>query len=266
MGSRGLKAEVKARRRMKLPSEYLDKAELRRQFGMDRTGAILSDGAAELDPARTCAACLATAQHLGARIYAPVEAIVFEPLSKGVRIATRDGPSVTCRKLVLATGYEVVKGVPRNTFDIVSSWALATTPIPNREFWPGRCLIWEAADPYLYMRTTPDNRILAGGADSGLLATKRRAAAIPNKSEDILQKVRNLLRKPDLQVAYAWAGAFAESPTGLPVLGPLAGLPAAYAILGCGGNGITYSMIASQLVRQWVQGKRDPDADLFELP
>jgi glycine/D-amino acid oxidase-like deaminating enzyme len=35
------------------------------------------------------------------------------------------------------------------------------------------------------------------------------------------------------------------------------------AVMGFGGNGITFSMIASQIVASAIRGKPDPDADLF---
>ena len=40
-------------------------------------------------------------------------------------------------------------------------------------------------------------------------------------------------------------------------------MPNVFAILGCGGNGITFSMITSEVVKEWVARKADPDADLF---
>ena len=34
-------------------------------------------------------------------------------------------------------------------------------------------------------------------------------------------------------------------------------------VLGCGGNGITFSVIAASIARYWADGKTDPDATLF---
>ena len=263
MGFRGLMTEVDARQAIGLPSQFLNKSDLQSRFGIERTGAILSQGSAELDPAKTCAGLLRAAQKHGASIVSPCEVVAVEYEGKRVRLATEAGEVITCGKAVFATGYEVIGGLPRDAFDIVSSWAIATKPIPKEQFWPTRCLIWEAADPYLYLRATADNRVLAGGEDSGLTDADRREAAIPAKADKLIRKVRNLLSLPDLEIDYAWAGAFADSPSGLPVFRELAGLPGVFAILGCGGNGITFSVIAADIVKAWVEGRRDPDADLF---
>ena len=263
-GARALKTEAEERARIGLPSRFLDKHELASEFGMDRTGAILSGGAAEVNPAQLAAACLRKAQHFGARIYACHDIVRATPTKEGVDLETGEGAVISARRAVFTTGYEIMPGLPRSKFDIVSTWAMATKPIPAKAFWPTRCLVWEASDPYLYMRTTADNRILVGGEDSGLNDADRRQAAIPNKSQRLLEKLRTLLPGRELEIDYAWAGAFADSPTGLPYFSELEDLPHCYAVLGCGGNGITFSVIAAEVVEHWLKARRDPDAELFE--
>ena len=263
MGFRGLEAETAARRKIGLQSRYLTKQEVLDQFEIESTGAILSKGSAELDPARMSASCLNAAEKVGAVVFAPCEVVAVKSDGGLVQLSLKGGGILECRKAIFATGYEVIGGLPRDAFDIVSSWAIATKPISPASFWPTRCLIWEAADPYLYMRTTFDNRIIAGGEDSGLIDAVRRAAAIPSKSAKLMHKVAKLLGRADLTIDYAWAGAFADSPTGLPVFKELPDLPGVFVILGCGGNGITFSVIASQVVKAWVRGRTDKDAELF---
>lgn len=265
LGWRGLQEETKQRIAAGLPSKFLDSQALRAQFGIDRTGAILSSGAAEVNPARLTAGALRAAQAEGAaRIYGDCEVTKIAQGKKGIELSLGSHAKITAQKVVLATGYETVDGLPANLFDITSSWAIATEPIADEEFWPTRCLIWEASDPYLYMRATADNRILAGGEDSGLTDPDRRDAAIAAKSAKLLKAVETLLPGRSFKVAYAWAGAFATSPTGLPIIQELDEMPGCLAILGCGGNGITFSMIASEIAAKWAKGKADKDADLFE--
>jgi glycine/D-amino acid oxidase-like deaminating enzyme len=265
MGFRGLKAEVELRARIGLPSIYLPAAALREKYGIDRTGAILSSGSADLNPIQLSAGCLRAARRFQCRVYGEQEVVHVEAGAKSVTLSTKSGGVIACRRAVFATGYEVVDGLPKDQFEITSSWAIATHPITPDAFWPTRCLIWEAADPYpyLYVRTTADNRVVAGGEDSALKDPKRRDAAIPAKSAKILAKLTALLPGRNFTVDYAWSGAFAESPTGLPLFEPVDGLPNCLAILGCGGNGITFSTVASEVVTRWALGKSDPDWDLF---
>lgn len=266
MGYRALQTEARHRARIGLPSTYLPAAALRETYSIDRTGAILSGGSADLNPIQLSAGCLRMARKLGCRIYREQDIVKVDAGPDSVSLITGTGGEIHARRVVFATGYEVAHGLPRGPFEITSSWAIATRPLPPEAFWPGRCLIWEAADPYLYLRTTADNRIVAGGEDSGLTDPARREAAIPVKSEKILAALAELLPGRDFRIAYAWAGAFAESPTGLPLFEPIAGMPNCLAILGCGGNGITFSMVASDIVTRWAKGQTDPDWDLFRAP
>jgi glycine/D-amino acid oxidase-like deaminating enzyme len=55
----------------------------------------------------------------------------------------------------------------------------------------------------------------------------------------------------------------APAATGLPTIGPIPGHPHVWAVLGCGGNGITYSRIAAEIIRTALAGGADPDTDLY---
>ena len=79
------------------------------------------------------------------------------------------------------------------------------------------------------------------------------------------RKAKRIFPNIDFTPDYAWTGSFGESPTGLPAIGPIKELPRCYAVLGFGGNGITFSMLAAQLVSRHMQGIKDPDAEIFKL-
>ena len=86
-------------------------------------------------------------------------------------------------------------------------------------------LVWEAARPYLYMRTTADGRLLVGGEDAALDSPGYRADTLAQKGRRLAAKTARLLPgvKPDW--AHVWAGAFGESTDGLPVIDAVPGMP-----------------------------------------
>jgi glycine/D-amino acid oxidase-like deaminating enzyme len=165
---------------------------------------------------------------------------------------------------VFCTGYEPLRIVRPRGFKVVSTWVLATKPQPAR-LWSCRSLIWEAADPYLYLRTTTDGRIIVGGEDEAFSDEVKRDKLIPQKIAAIARKGARIFPRANFEPDYAWTGSFGESPTGLPAIGPVRGLSRCHAVLGFGGNGITFSMLAAQLVVRRIQGLTDPDAELFRL-
>ena len=168
----------------------------------------------------------------------------------------------TARALVFATGYELANGVPSAGHRHTSTWAFATRP-QVYNLWPQRDLIWEASDPYLYIRTTEDGRVIVGGEDEAFDDEQARDAATPSKIAALQAKAKTLLPAIDVTAAFAWSGTFGESDSGLPSIGRVPGMPNCYAVLGYGGNGITFSVVAAQIIQRLLCGHTDPDADVF---
>ncbi len=67
----------------------------------------------------------------------------------------------------------------------------------------------------------------------------------------------------EFKADYAWSGAFGESTTSMPLIGQIPGMPRGYAVMGFGGNGITYSVLASQVIAAFIRGRPDADRDLY---
>jgi glycine/D-amino acid oxidase-like deaminating enzyme len=82
----------------------------------------------------------------------------------------------------------------------------------------------------------------------------------------IERKLKRLFPRLDTRAAFAWCGSFGISTTGMPTIGAIPGLPNCYVAMGYGGNGITFAMIAAQVLRGMITGTGDPDVDLVSLP
>jgi glycine/D-amino acid oxidase-like deaminating enzyme len=263
MGGKALEREAALRRRWHLPSEFVDRQTLARRFGFDRAGAILSSGNCELDPRKLTNQLLRNARRRGAELVSCARIVGIYGTQRGAFVELEDGTVIAARKVIAATGYEALPHVPKDAYKLISTWALATQPVPAAALWHQAALVWEASDPYLYFRTTADQRIIVGGEDAEYVDADRRDAQITKKSETILRKLAMLLPNVPLQAAYAWAGTFATSDTGLPVIGEAATLPSVFVILGAGGNGITFSVIAAEMAAAWLSGRRHPLTDVF---
>jgi glycine/D-amino acid oxidase-like deaminating enzyme len=193
-----------------------------------------------------------------------VEVVDIDCGRRGVALTTAEGAVLRAGHVVLATGYELAPFLRPSGYRVISTWALATRP-QKRALWPSRCLIWQAADPYLYLRTTPDGRVIAGGEDEEFSDADTRDRLIPKKIAAIRRKLGRLMPGLDTEPAFRWAGCFGDSSTGMPAIGPVPGMQRCFAVLGFGGNGITFSAIAAQLVARAILGIEDPDAGLFAL-
>jgi glycine/D-amino acid oxidase-like deaminating enzyme len=64
---------------------------------------------------------------------------------------------------------------------------------------------------------------------------------------------------------FGWAGAFASTKDGLPYIGSIPQRSNTYFALGFGGNGITFSVIAAQIICDLIKGKSNDDAAIFSF-
>ena len=264
-GAAELKIEHDLRARAGLPGFYLDHRKLLGSFGIAREAAILSPGSAEADPMCLSHQLLGLAGRRGASLY-DGEAANFETAQEGVAVTTADGQTIEARHVVLATGYVMPKLVNSELHRASSSWAIATPPQRPELLWRGNALIWEASTPYCYARTTHDHRIIIGGEDDPDLADPdARNAALPAKVKTLLGKLGALFPAVEARADYAWSGAFSETRDGLPLIGRVAGQPNLYAAYGYGGNGITFSYLAAQIIGQMIRGRDEPWYHSFSL-
>ncbi|WP_255266019.1 NAD(P)/FAD-dependent oxidoreductase [Sphingopyxis terrae] len=264
LDAEGLAREADARRRAGFEVELLKPAAVLDRYGIKGRHALLGFGNYSADPRRLTAGYLNVALARGARLYSPVDICDIAPTGESVTLVSARGPSIRARHVVMATGYEMMKGIPRKGNKIISSWSIATRPQP-RAIWPTAAMIWEAANPYLYIRTTPRGEIICGGEDEEIADAALRDAKLPDKAATLSRKLGALLPRVDATPAYSWAGSFGDSPVGTPTIGRIPGMPNCYAAMGYGGNGITFSMMAAQMLRGLICGYGDPDADLVSF-
>ena len=142
--------------------------------------------------------------------------------------------------------------VSRTLVRLHSTYALVTEPIPPQRLaemrWRGECLVWESARPYFYMRMTDDRRIMAGGEDVPFKDAAARDVLIPERTGRLMRRLRSMVPAAGAELAFSWAGTFAETSDGLPYIGTVPVHPPILVALGYGGNGITFSMLAARLL------------------
>lgn len=252
-----LRTEFELRRRIGLPVEFWDQSRLRDRFDFEAPAAIWSRDAAQIDPYRLTHALLSRIQQRHGRVFdrSPVQDV--QPRTHGTTFKTREG-SVTARYGVVAAGYEGQAFLPRPVATLKSTFAFVSEPLAEFPGWYERCLIWEMSRPYLYLRTTDDDRLLAGGEDLPFKNETIRDSMLASRTAQIEQRVRQMFPRIPFAIDYAWAGTFGETPDGLPFIGAHNERPGLLFALCYGGNGITFSVLASEIIRDHVLGRTHP--------
>jgi glycine/D-amino acid oxidase-like deaminating enzyme len=260
-----LREECTARQAIGIDVDYWDEARVGARFSFSRPGALVSQQGAELDCHRLAHALLRQAVRFGARIYDRTLVEKYEPSVDAVRLQTNRGGKVIAKHAVFATGYESQEFLPRRIVKLKSTYALATEPLTEFPGWWERCLIWETSRPYMYLRTTDDDRALVGGADDPFRNPARRDRLVNTKTDQLAKRFGEMFPAIELEVAYRWAGTFGETRDGLPYIGQIRQMPHCHFALGFGGNGITYSLIAAEIIRDALLGRPNANARLFRF-
>jgi glycine/D-amino acid oxidase-like deaminating enzyme len=260
-----LRREFRTRKRYGFDVSFLDRKELFRTFGLKAPCAILNEQAAEVDPVKLTMALIRSAESNGLRVFARTVGESYQHHPGGAIVTTETGFKIQARHVIFATGYETQLLLRQKDVQLVSSFAIASQP--NVKFAAGqeRPVIWESARPYLYVRTTDDFRIVAGGEDVDFVDEARRDRLLPEKTKILKAKLRKMFPDVEWTLAVAWTGTFGQSRDGLPYIGPHKNYPGAQFALGYGGNGITFSSIASSIIPDLIGSKPNRDASIFRF-
>jgi glycine/D-amino acid oxidase-like deaminating enzyme len=260
----GLQAEYAARRAVGIDVDLLTERDLQQRFSFTRPAALRSALASELDAFKLTYLLLADGAERGLAVFDRTRVVRYDAVRGGVRLGTEQGDTVRARRVVFATGYETPEFLDRKIVRLHDTYALATAPVDRLEGWgDDRCLIWETARPYFYARTTGDGRVVMGGADRPFATAQQRRRLLLRQTRRVESQFRRLFPAIRFDVDWRWGGTFGDTEDGLPYIGTVRQFRNGYFALGYGGNGITFSWIAANLLLDRFLDRRNPDFGIF---
>lgn len=261
-----LKREFVARKENNFSVKWLSASAIREKFGIQYSfGGILSDKGGNIDAFRLAHDLLAYNSENGLRVFDKTEIKSAKYNRKTVTLKTESGHTIRTKKIIYCTGFESVELIKEKFVNLLSTYAMIGEQQKSGSKKLNNTLFWNTADPYMYMRTTRDNRLLIGGGDEDFVDAKKRDSLIPEKVEKLGKYLKKILPDYDFFPDFAWAGTFGETKDGLPYIGKHADFENSYFVLGFGGNGITFSVIGMEIISALLQGKKHPLEDFYKF-
>ncbi|MFO0921310.1 MAG: FAD-binding oxidoreductase [Pirellulales bacterium] len=244
---------------------YHDQESTRKLYQLEGVACLSSQQAASCDPYRFAHALLHDASLQGAKIVDRTEIVDVKSIGPEMLLTTGDNLCIRCRWLVIATGYESVKWLPEKVLNLDNTYAIVSEPLKDSDLggWDPHWMLWEAKDPYLYLRITSDRRLLVGGEDERFHSPARRQAQLETKAKTLEKKARHLIPFVSFATDYCWAGTFGKTHDGLAYIDRHPQHPQILFALGFGGNGITFSQIATDILSAELAGSPLPHQALF---
>ena len=255
--------EARARKAIGLDVQYHNDQELLEKFRLEGTAALSSEQAAACDPYKFAAKLHERSKSRGATFYDKTEVGNYQFIDGICKLETPDGNEIKAKHVIYANGFESSSMLKERIVNLDNTYALVSEPLKDTYPWDERWMMWEAKEPYLYLRITSDGRLLVGGEDDEHHSPSRRDKLITRKSAIIEKKVRELL--PDLRWKkdHEWAGTFGKTRDGLAYIGKSEEYPGALFALCFGGNGITFSAIAADMMVDFLRTGDSPNSDIF---
>ncbi len=263
-GLKLLEREYEIRRKHGLPVEFLQPEALFEAHRIEGLGALKNNESAQMDCYRAATGLLE--HHIkknGLSLFSHTDIVEYSEQRGGYKLLTGEGLTVKCKYVVIAAGFEAGRFLPKQVMNLHSTYALVSQPVTPSQLWPERSLIWETAQPYFYMRTTSDNRMMIGGEDVAFRSPERRDRLLRWKIKRLERQFKKIYPEVPFVVDMAWCGTFSSTADGLPFIGPWPGRKRMFFALGYGGNGITFSMIAAQVIRNKLLGLKDDRQKVF---
>lgn len=261
-----LRKEFEVRRAHGFAVRWMDADTIAQRFGVVGThGGILSQQGASVDAYRLTHQLLHFNSQRGLRIFDKTVITDVQHRRNGATLTTEEGYTLRCKQLIYCTGFESTELLGHDHVDLLSTYAIVSETMPEHVQRLKDTLVWNTADPYLYLRTTDDGRMLVGGADEDFVRADKRDRLIARKADRLEKQVHQLIPDIPFRTDFAWAGTFGTTPDGLPCIGRHPKVPGAIFVLGFGGNGITFSVIGMDMVSALLAKKPHPLAHAFRF-
>lgn len=252
-----LKKEFEARKTAKFPVKWLSEEEIKKQFKIENTfGGILSEQGGSIDAFCLAHDILHYNYKKGLQIFDKTDIIKFDYKKNGVMATTDYGNTIKAKKVIFCNGFESTEIIKDKFVNLLSTYAIVGEQYEKDHKELNDLLVWNTANPYIYMRTTDDNRILIGGEDEKFVNAKKRDSLLHEKENKLVKKLDKYLPGNNFRTDFVWAGTFGETKDGLPYIGEHPNFQSAYFVLGFGGNGITFSVIGMAMASDFLKGKK----------
>jgi glycine/D-amino acid oxidase-like deaminating enzyme len=261
-----LRKEFECQKMVGLDVTWLSKDQIFSEYGLVSEGGILTGTAASMDAYQLTHALLQySIKHFGLKVYDNTRLETVE-YGKGKNFVVVDTTAVIeCTTIVYTTGYESHEMIRSGIGKLISTYACISEPFEKLPEALSKTVFWDTQDPYFYFRTTVDNRILIGGQDEKFKNPEKRDALIEKKEMDLAANFRRQIPSVPFVVDFSWAGTFGATKDSLPYVGAHPDFSNSYFMLGFGGNGITFSVMAMEILSDAIAGRPNKFLEYFRF-
>jgi glycine/D-amino acid oxidase-like deaminating enzyme len=260
-----LKKEYDFLKQQGLKVDFLLKEEIEAKYPFSREAAIYSYDDGDLNPFKFTHALMDYAAGKGIQVFENTEmnGHHYDPKTNRMVISTKAGNSISAGRVIFAAGYEGIDVKKEKLVSFVSTYTVTSKPVNDLSSWYKRTLLWETARPYLYLRTTADNRIIIGGLDDNTNYPEDRDSKLIHKRDKLVDEFHKMFPSIKIEPEYSLAAFYGGTADGLPIIGLYDEYPNSYFLLAFGDNGTVYSQMLAKIIAEDIVKGKSPDLELY---
>jgi len=261
-----LEKEYEARNKAGFDVAWLGTKDIEERFSFQNTyGGILSKQGASIDAFKFAHELLRFNVNKGLKVFDKTEMKSVKYLRDHNLALTTDGFNIKAKKIIYCIGYESKMLIKENFVNLKSTYAIVSEIDKEKFKNIEHTLVWNTDKPYIYMRSTDDERLLIGGGDEGFYDAEQRDAILDKKEKEIRRHLKRIQPDYHFYTDFVWAGTFGETKDGLPYIGTHENFKNSYFVLGFGGNGITFSVTGMEMASAFMKNEEHKLSEYFKF-
>lgn len=207
------------------------------------------------------------------RIFENTSVDTVKPMYDSVECRTNNGFKIIGSSAIFTSGIETLKHLNLSNIDLYKTFTLVTKPLIDKEYLKDRNINFTARDsmdPYHYIRFDNNGRIIFSGENTKMSEKFMDKKFFLNLSNDKYKKLLSNMNKlfhsvDELPVEYKYSSTFVNTKDNLPIIDEMPNMPNCFCNLGFGTNGIIYSAMGANMLKNAIHGLYTKDMNMFKI-
>ncbi|MDO4283646.1 MAG: FAD-dependent oxidoreductase [Clostridia bacterium] len=202
-------------------------------------------------------------------VYENTEILDVIPKYENVICRTNNDFKIVANNVIFTSGISALKylNIP---LEIYQKFIIVTKPIDKIKNMNTNFTARDTSEPYHNIRFTNTGRIIFSGEDVKLndrrLDEKYITSVAKNKYRRLYTTMeRTFCDIDDFDIEFAFNGTCPATKDGLPIIDEIPNMPNCFCNLGFGANGILYSVIGADILKDAIKGFYTKDMYMFKI-
>lgn len=208
------------------------------------------------------------------KIYENTCVVSINSKYSSVECKTNNDFKINSDKVIFTSGIETLKYLNDITnIELYKTFSIVTKPIIDKENLKDKNINFTArqsGEPYHYIRFDNNGRIIFSGENTKMTEKFMDEKYLGNISNDKYKKLFSSMNKifnniKNIPIEYTYSSTLVNTKDTLPIIDEIPNMPNCFCNLGYGSNGIIYSAMGANMLKNAINGLYTKDMNMFKI-